>query len=71
MNEQVCLSFTIMPSSNETCNFSVFPMDENGGMISSEMKSVLINGPIGDPSEVALVESIKVAITAFREAKGI
>lgn len=71
MNEQICLSFTILPSSNETCNFSVFPMDENGGMISSEMKSVLINGPAGDPAEVALVEAIKSAISSFREAKGI
>ena len=71
MNEQICLSFTILPSSNETCNFSVFPMDENGGMISSEMKSVLINGPVGDPAEVALVEAIKSAISSFREAKGI
>ena len=69
--EQVSLSFTILPSATETCNFSVFPVDENGGMIASEMKSVLINSPSGDPAEEALLKTIRSAIATFRQAKGI
>jgi hypothetical protein len=71
MNEQTCLSFTILPDSTDSLNFSVFPINEEGAMVAEEMKSILIAGVSADSDEVAFVDSIKTAISAFRQAKGI
>ena len=71
MNEQICLSFTVMPDGTQSANFSIFPVMADGAMDVSGVRSILINGPSQDPADEAFVEAISAAIADFRSAKGI
>jgi hypothetical protein len=71
MNEQVSLAFSVQPSGYSSTSISIIPKKEDGSLNTEAIVSVNIASPVSGSPEAILIESISMALSDYRTAKGI